>query len=563
MSKMSKIYIVLNLIFILSISCNGVKVETNFQEFLEQKISQIEKLEKERNLAYWESSLSGTEEAAEKWAKAEFEYKKVFSDSNDFAKLKKFKESGEIKSPLLSRQLDILYFVYLKNQMDPDLMRRITDLESKVDNKFSTFRGTIDGKEVTNNQILEILKKESGSNVRKKAWEASKRVGQVVEKDLIQLVQLRNEVAKKLGYENFYLMSLELAELNEADLMRIFDELAALTDKPFKELKTGLDENLANRTNTIPAMLRPWHYHDPFFQEAPVVFEVDLDKYYSDKDVKELSIKFYDSIGLPVNAIYAQSDIYEKDGKNPHAFCTHIDRSGDVRILMNLKNDVSWMETALHELGHGVYDYYLDFQLPFILREPAHTFTTEAIAMFFGRLARNANWMQEMLGLSEQETTEIQKSVSSALRLQQLIFSRWCQVMVRFERELYSDPDQDLNTLWWDLVEKYQYITRPANRNMPDWAAKIHFTIAPVYYHNYMLGELMASQIHTYLINNILNLESDASVSYVGKVKVGEYLKDNIFEQGARLTWSELLTFATGETLNPVYYVNQFITPGE
>lgn len=563
MSKMSKIYIVLNLIFILSISCNGVKVETNFQEFLEQKISQIEKLEKERNLAYWESSLSGTEEAAEKWAKAEFEYKKVFSDSNDFAKLKKFKESGEIKSPLLSRQLDILYFVYLKNQMDPDLMRRITDLESKVDNKFSTFRGTIDGKEVTNNQILEILKKESGSNVRKKAWEASKQVGQVVEKDLIQLVQLRNEVAKKLGYENFYLMSLELAELNEADLMRIFDELAALTDKPFKELKTGLDENLANRTNTIPAMLRPWHYHDPFFQEAPVVFEVDLDKYYSDKDVKELSIKFYDSIGLPVNAIYAQSDIYEKDGKNPHAFCTHIDRSGDVRILMNLKNDVSWMETALHELGHGVYDYYLDFQLPFILREPAHTFTTEAIAMFFGRLARNANWMQEMLGLSEQETTEIQKSVSSALRLQQLIFSRWCQVMVRFERELYSDPDQDLNTLWWDLVEKYQYITRPANRNMPDWAAKIHFTIAPVYYHNYMLGELMASQIHTYLINNILNLESDASVSYVGKVKVGEYLKDNIFEQGARLTWSELLTFATGETLNPVYYVNQFITPGE
>ncbi len=29
----------------------------------------------------------------------------------------------------------------------------------------------------------------------------------------------------------------------------------------------------------------------------------------------------------------------------------------------------------------------------------------------------------------------------------------------------------------------------------PDWAAKIHMTGAPVYYHNYLLGELIASQL--------------------------------------------------------------------
>ena len=39
---------------------------------------------------------------------------------------------------------------------------------------------------------------------------------------------------------------------------------------------------------------------------------------------------------------------------------------------------------------------------------------------------------------------------------------------------MYGNPDQDLNKLWWDLVEKYQEIRRPEGRDAPDYAAKIH-----------------------------------------------------------------------------------------
>ena len=41
-------------------------------------------------------------------------------------------------------------------------------------------------------------------------------------------------------------------------------------------------------------MLMPWHYHDPFFQETPMVYDLDLDVYYKDKDVKKLAETFYD-----------------------------------------------------------------------------------------------------------------------------------------------------------------------------------------------------------------------------------------------------------------------------
>ncbi len=80
-----------------------------------------------------------------------------------------------------------------------------------------------------------------------------------------------------------------------------------------------------------------------------MVYDVDLDAYYKKTDVRELTVKFYDGIGLGVEAILDNSDLYEREGKNPHGFCTDIDKEGDIRILCNIKNNEQWMETMLHE----------------------------------------------------------------------------------------------------------------------------------------------------------------------------------------------------------------------
>jgi peptidyl-dipeptidase A len=206
-----------------------------------------------------------------------------------------------------------------------------------------------------------------------------------------------------------------------------------------------------------------------------------------------------------------------------------------------------------------VYDKYHDPQVPYLLREPAHIFTTEAIAMFFGRLSRNANWMQQMLGLSDQQRAQVERVSGKYARLKQLIFARWAMVMYNFEKTLYANPDQDLNALWWRMVEKYQLVRSPEGRNQPDWAAKIHFTIAPVYYHNYVLGELLASQLHHHIVHNVLALESDKGISYVGRRKAGDYLRKNVFEAGSLYHWNDMIERATGEGLAPKYFVAQFV----
>lgn len=555
---MKRIFLVLVCIaFISIVSCGEKKrSQQQFEQFLGEHTSKIKPLLKEMSLAYWQAANSGKEEDYEKASELELKIRRIYSDANDFAFLKKIKQEGKVKDSLLSRQLDELYNSYLENQIDPELMEKIVELSTKIEKDFSTFRGSIDGEKVTDNQIREILKTEMDSVKRKAAWEASKQVGGAVAKDVIELVKLRNEAAKKVGFDNYHTMRLSLNEQDVKEIDKIFDELYELTNDPFLLLKLELDNILAEKYETDMMELMPWHYHDPFFQETPLVYELDLDGYYKDKDVKELATKFYAGVGLPIELILANSDLYEREGKNPHAFCTDIDKEGDVRILCNLKNNEQWMETILHEAGHGVYDLYQDPKVPYLLREPAHTFTTEAIAMLFGRLSRDASWMGDMMGLTDEQKEEIAKVSGKYAQLKQLIFARWAMVMYNFEKELYANPEQDLNKLWWDMVEKYQLVNRPADRNQPDWAAKIHIAIAPCYYHNYTLGELLASQLHNKIVTDILK---EREASYVGHKEIGAYLKENVFEAGAVYRWNEMIKRATGEELTAKYFVAQFV----
>ena len=319
------------------------------------------------------------------------------------------RKSGKVSNAILARQSDLLYNRYLENQIEPELLKQIVDLSSEIERTFSTHRGKIEGQEVTGNEIREVLKTQTDSVKRKRAWLAGKQVGAVVSKDVIRLAKLRNQAARNLKFDNFHTLSLAAVEQDVEELDRIFDELYELTNEPFARLKADLDRILAAKYDVEVAELMPWHYHDPFFQETPMVYDLDLDTYYENKDIKELAARFYAGIDLPVESILANSDLYEREGKNPHAFCEDVDRQGDVRILCNIKNNEYWMETTLHELGHGVYFKYYNPQTPYLLREPAHIFTTEAIAMFFGRLSRHPVWMQQMLDLSDEQRLDIEK----------------------------------------------------------------------------------------------------------------------------------------------------------
>jgi peptidyl-dipeptidase A len=208
----------------------------------------------------------------------------------------------------------------------------------------------------------------------------------------------------------------------------------------------------------------------------------------------------------------------------------------------------------LHEFGHAVYDKNNDRNLPFLLRGPAHTLTTEAIAMLNGRMSKNPEWLVKIAGLASADAQRLSAAALKTLRSEMLIFLRWAITLVRFERELYRNPEQNLNGLWWEYVERIQHVTPPPDRNQAHWASKNHLATSPVYYQNYVLGELMASQLLQYIYRSVVKGES-----YVGNAAIGNYLVEKVFKPGSRYDWNTMLKHATGEDLNPAHFLQQFV----
>jgi len=535
------------------------KTVKEFQDFLKAYEAKVIPLSNESSLASWNAQISGKDEDYKKSAELQYQLNLIYSNKDDFAKLKKFKESGAITDSILSRELTILYNDYCGNQYDTMKLKKIIDLENDIQKKFNTFRAVVGKDSLTDNQVEEILLNSTDSKKLEATWLATKKSGKNVADDVIRLVKMRNEEAKALGYNNYHEMSLKLSEQDPKDIEKLYDQLDSLTKDEFAKLKNDVDEYYAKRYKIKKEDLMPWHYQNRFFQEAPKIYDIDLNKYYKGKDLVKITEEYYKSLGMDITDIAKKSDLYEKPGKYQHAQEMNIDKAGDIRVMTNVVDNEYWMNTLLHEFGHSVYDKYIDKSLPFTLRDPAHTFTTEAIAEMFGRFSSNPQWIKDMIGISDKEKAEIEDLVNKNLRLQQLVFSRWSQVMYRFEKSMYENPDQDLNKLWWDLVEKYQLLKRPKDRNEPDWASKIHLVTSPCYYHNYLLGELLASQMYYYVTEKVLKSTDFKNQSFANKPEAGKFFMEKIFKPGARYYWNDMIEKATGEKLTAKYYAKQFV----
>lgn len=523
----------------------------DFSAFLSSFRDRVEPQEIEASDAWWQANLNATPETEERASHSQKALTRLYADRAAFAELKQF--PLDALSDDERRQYTLLMNAFTGNQMDDAVIEEMVDTERRVENAYNSFRPLLRGAVTGDNALREILRDSSDSDLRRDAWTASKEIGREVENDVLRLVEVRNTEARRLGYANYYQMALSLQELQEDTLFALLANVAELTDTPYSDFKATLDTQLAARFGIAPDALRPWHYSDPFFQEAPSG-DVNLDHFFAGKDLEALTRAYFDAIGLDIRDILGRSDLYERENKCQHAFCVQVGRYDDVRVLCNCTDSERWMGTMLHEFGHAVYDKYLGADLPFFLRSPSHTLTTEAIAMLVGRLSRSAAWLSSYAGVDTDEAKAVEASAAGEQSAQLLVFARWCLVMTHFERALYENPAQDLNRLWWEIVQRFQGIAPPEDRDAPDWAAKLHLALAPVYYQNYLLGEMYASQLLDYLRSHILPNDNDDK-ALVSDPAVGAYLREAIFSHGARLPWSELIAASTGEPLNPAHFV--------
>ena len=527
--------------------------DMRMQDFISEFTSKLAPLAREAAHARWQHQTEGGEVAEKRAAECGARVAELFADPAKYAELRAI-DASELTDPYLARQHKILSLRFLTGQLDPETIKKMSAMTAELSGAYNSFRANLAGELVTDNQLDHVLLHASESDYRKQAWEASKLVGAENASRILQLVKLRNREAHRMGFRDYYEMSLTTQEIDESYLFSILHDLEEETRPLWNRFRLTLDEKIASQFNSTTDQIRPWHHSNRFFQTVGSSEESEDDLFKS-INVEEVTRRYFQQIGLPVDDLLSHSDLYERPGKCQHAFCMNMDREGDVRVLCNLQPCKRWMTTNLHEYGHAVYEKYVDQSLPYLLRTCSHTMTTESIALMMGRLTDDVRWLIEFTDANPSEATEIANRSRKAQLEHQLVFMHWCFVMVNFEKELYANPDQNLNTLWWDLVEKYQLVIRPEGRNAPDWASKIHVASSPVYYHNYLLGDMMTSQLMDTIENEALKLIDKAD--RISTHAFGTFLKDEVFAPGASVNWQEWLQHCTGRSLSPTAYVRE------
>ena len=233
--------------------------DSRAQDFIARHVATIRPLEIESGRCWWQANTTGSDEAFKKKEEIETKLDLLLANRETFAELKAI-HAQPIRDRLVARQIAVLYLEYLGRQLDPELIKEMTTRSNAVEKAYSVYRAEVGGKELTENEVHDVLRTSRDSTRRRAVWEASKAVGPVLAPDLKKLARLRNQAARQLGFKDFHVMQLALAEQSQEQVLKIFDELDALTREPFHAAKAEIDTALARQCGVSVTELRPWHY---------------------------------------------------------------------------------------------------------------------------------------------------------------------------------------------------------------------------------------------------------------------------------------------------------------
>lgn len=494
---------------------------------------------------------------------------KFTGSQENIDKAKAFMKWEKDLSPIQIKQLKkILYLAAGNPESAGETVKKLIAAGTAQTERLYGFKFSIDGKEVTPNDIDSLLSDVTDTLMRRKAWEASKAVGASLKEGLINLRGLRNEVVSGLGYSDYFSYQVSDYGMTTDEMMQLLQKFNKELNPLYRELHTYLRYELAKKygVKDVPDYIPAHWLSNRWGQDWSSMVTVeglDLDKALQSKDAEWIvrqGEKFYVSLGFPglPATFWEKSDLFPvgKDAgykKNTHASAWHMDLENDVRSLMSVVPNAEWYETVHHEYGH-VY-YYISYsnpEVPYLLREGANRAYHEALGSLMG-LAAMQKPFAAGLGLidanaSVDETKQLLKDA-----LNYVVFIPWSTgTMSRFEYELYSKnlPPDQWNKRWWEIVKEYQGIVPPGDRGEEfcDAATKTHINDDAAQYYDYALSYILLFQLHDHIAKNILKQDPHAT-NYFGNKEVGKFIGD-IMRPGSSADWRQLLKEKTGEDLS-------------
>lgn len=506
-----------------------------------------EVLEGEESAA-WDFYINSNPENLEKMNAASEKQSNFFDNPEFYEKLKSINESGGVKDEKLQKQLQKLTTQFGDGIEYKTEIEAINKKENEISQKLNSFQMKIDGEIVSKAQIQKIMETETDPAVRQKAADAKIESGDLIAEDLVELVKIRNDLAHKKGYDNYFDMKLiEDYDIKPEELDNLLNEVATNTSKSKETVMNGIKQDLSEAYGIAPEDLRSYHFGLLTGEDPEKLVN---DEIKTKEQVVDISKKAYSGMGYNVDELPIVLDLFPRENKNTHGFSFPITPGKDARILANLTNNVSSVDTLMHELGHSVFTVKTDSSLPYLVQDTTSTMT-EAVAMMMGDMIRTEGLAKDIV------SPDVNEKFAKSLGKEEVLFVNSSMTIIEFERNMYKNPDQDLKELWKDLNVKYKGRSeqdKPSN----EWATVPHYLSHPGYYQNYFRSSLIKAQLYDSLTDKFGKLTENKETS--------KYLDEHIFQYGGSKDDNEILRDVTGKNLSAEAFcnrINNLVEPEE
>ncbi|GGI85206.1 M2 family metallopeptidase [Shewanella gelidii] len=543
------------------------KTKDDALAFINNAEKELAQLSIEANRAEWIYSNFITEDTASLAAsvgeKVTAASVKLATEASQYAHLK--------LDPINARKLDKLRSsLVLPAPLDPVKNAELASISADLNGLYG--KGKLcreDGKCLTLPELSAIMAKSKDPQELLSVWQGWREISKPMRPLFKREVELANEGAKDLGYENLSELWRSQYDMDpdafSTELDRLWGQVKPLYDSLHCYVRGELNEEygdeIAPNQGTIPAHLlgnmwaQSWgniyetvapENGDPGYDVTQLLAEHQ----YDEKKMVKQAEGFFTSLGfepLP-ETFWTRSLFIQPQDRDVvcHASAWDLDNADDIRIKMCIQKTAEEFTVIHHELGHNFYQRAYKNQ-PFIFKNSANDGFHEAIGDVVA-LSITPKYLKR-IGLLEQ-VPDASKDIGLLMKqaLDKVAFLPFGLMIDQWRWKVFSgeiSPEQ-YNQAWWELREKYQGVSAPVARSETDFdpGAKYHVP-GNVPYTRYFLAHILQFQFHKSLCDIAGDTGPVHRCSIYGNKEAGAKL-NTMLEMGASQPWPEALATVTG-----------------
>ncbi|WED27914.1 M3 family metallopeptidase [Vibrio sp. DW001] len=300
-----------------------------------------------------------------------------------------------------------------------------------------------------------VIRTHDNEKVRESAHNALLDLEQwLLENGLLELVKLRNQFARSLGYKTFFDYSIEKTEqMTTVQLFSILDDFEEQTQKGH----LGSLTNLVNEKG-----VQALSAHNFVFSFAGDAMR-DLDQYVPFSQSLRRWIESFGRLNIDYSGAELTLDLLDRKGKYPNGFChgpipSFYDQgdwvAAKVNFTSNAKPDqmgsgYDGINTLFHEGGHAAHFANVKMNAPCFSQEfaPTSMAYAETQSMFCDSLLTDGDWLKQYArnANGESVTQEVIKGMIDSKQPFKAYEERSILVVPYFERDLYLLSDDELS----------------------------------------------------------------------------------------------------------------------